>query len=110
MVMQPEPTESDGPVLPYRAPSRRVEGTSAGTLGGFSLLCTVAPIVGFAVRSGPMYLIGLPLSFVGLALGLGAIVASVKASTVSSLGIAATIVNGLSAFYFVWLFFVHGLC
>src|SRR5262245_13186652 len=108
--MQHEPTEADREVLQYRTPAPRAASTSAGALGGFSLVCIVVPIVGFAFRSGPLFLIGLPLSFVGVALGIGAIVASAKASSVSALGILGTVGNGLSAAYFIWLFFVRGLC
>ncbi len=57
-----------------------------------------------------MFLIGLPLSLIGLALGIGSIIVSAKGSSVFALGILATFGNATSATYFLWLYFVRGLC
>jgi hypothetical protein len=112
--MESKSAESDRPVLEYRTPPPTAErapaSTSAGALGGFSLLCVAVPIVGYVIRNGPMFLFGLPLSLVGAGLGVGAIVVSAKASRVSALGILGTVGNGLTLSFFVWLFVVRGLC
>lgn len=99
--------EHDRYVVPYQT----VRGpTGGGSLAMISLLCVAVPVLALLARSGPMFLIGLPLSFVGLGFGISAISAAAKTSAVSGIGILATAANGLSVAYFLWLFLIRGLC
>ena len=98
-VMQRGSADSNSTVLPYRTSGPRKSVGAAGTLSVLSLTCAAVPVLGIVIRNGSVFLDGLLLSFVGAALGIGAVISSVKASSVFALAIVALVVNCLIAAY-----------
>lgn len=105
--MQAERSDLRRDVLPYGRPDLRPTRRAGRLLACLSALCIAVPYFGLAIRSGPLFLPGLPLSLVGVVLSVSAFVIRLKASRVSVL---TTIGNAINAACFGWLFFVSGIC
>jgi hypothetical protein len=107
-----------GPILDYKGPSPRQEAQECrGTAGigtGISLLlsagCLAVPIVGLCTENGPLFLSGLPLCFFGFLLSVIPAYAHRQDHAIAGVGAILCVANGAPFAYFVWLFFVHGLC
>src|SRR5438309_1423206 len=107
-----------GPILDYKSPSSRREpeqySGAAGFGTGISLLlsagCLAVPLVGWWMENGPLFLSGLPLCFFGFLLSVIPAYVHRQDNAIAGVGAVLCIANGAPLIYFVWLFFVHGLC
>jgi hypothetical protein len=103
---------SDSTLDYYRPQDPKPPAPESGVFAVGSLLCIGVPVLGAAIRNGPLFLVGgLFSAIVGVLLGLSGLLRAMRSSTglitFCSMALAANLLVGT---YFLWLFFVRGLC
>jgi hypothetical protein len=93
--------------LDYQAGPTRSKSSGLG-FATLSAFCVIAPAIGFGLKIGPLFLLGLPLSFLGILSGIFTFLQN-KESSIAILGFFLVFANLVSCVFFVRLF-AGGLC